>query len=430
MRILRVLCKEAFLIIVFLLIIFAPPIRFLPYYTWILAGAGVWTLSDKNFYHLIGFGCRRNLNFIVLLLIMCLYNCIIVPTIHGFQDFTYIPIQLGIILALFRNILLIYILYKFSKNSLFSSFAKYFLSACCIYVSFTLVFIIYPAFKQFWMEDVLANVVDRSTDFAVYQFRYGIDGFAAFSSASVFSFACLFCSYLVSSSRKIKIIQLACLIYMVVGCFFYGRISLVGMLFGATLILWSSDSIVKTLRIVGIILIFVSGLLLILNIASESNELLVLWQDWAFSIVKQLFVEKEVTDYSVNHMFEDMYYMPGFFTFLFGDGLYTCANGSYYGHTDVGFMRLLLYGGIFDLCLIYSIVIYLARIILRISKSSVFRHFIFLATLLFFILEMKGESYQRAFMLLYPLYLIQNLTNNTDTKNENKTQNIYYYSCV
>lgn len=413
------LFRSIFLTVVFVLIIFTPSIRFLPYYTWLLALMGIWTLTDLNFRKLIGFRSKNNRNFLISFAVVFIFNSIIVPITHGFVDFSYIPLQVGIILTLFRDILLVYCLHKWGKGDILSQYCKYFFLACSIYVAFTLIFIFAPEFKQFWLDTVLVNVKDRSVEFAAYEFRYSLDGFAAFSSASVFSFACLFCSYLVATTRKVNILQIACLIIMVIGCFFYGRVSLVGMLLGSVLIVWTADSIGKTLQIIAIILIFIFGLLTVLNMASQSNESLVVWQEWAFSIVKQLFVEKKVTDYSATHLVEDMYYMPEFLTILLGDGEYTNANGSYYGHTDAGFMRLILYGGILELLIIYSLLIYLARMIARVSESVVFKKFVFLATILFFVLEMKGESYHRAIMMLYSLFLIQ----------EYKTMKHNHYEC-
>lgn len=414
------LIRNVFLTLIYVLIIFTPPIRFLPHYTWFLALLGAGTLTDHRFKNLIGFSNNSNRSFITFLAFVLFFNSIIIPVTHGFADFSYIPLQLGIVLTLLRSVLLIYCLYKWGKGDILSQYSKFFFIACCIYVAFTLVFILDSNFKQFWLDTVLANVEDKSVEFAAYEFRYSLDGFAAFSSASVFSFACLFCSYRVAINRKINIMQIACLIIMVVGCFFYGRVSLVGMLLGAILIIWSSESIGKSIKIVAIILVYVLALLSILNFASQSNPSLVAWQEWAFSIIKQLFVEKEVTDYSVTHMVEDMYYFPDFFTILFGDGKYTNNNGTYYGHTDVGFMRLILYGGIACLLLVYSLLIFLSKVIARSSKSVVFKRFILLSTVLFFVLEMKGESYQRAIMMLYPLFLIQNYKNKINIQYDSK----------
>lgn len=404
--------RNIFLTVIFTLIIFTPPISFLPYFTWLLAFIGIWTLTDRKFMKLIGFGGKSNHHFLIFLAVIFIFNSLIVPISHEYVDFSYIPLQIGIILTLFRSILLIYCLYKFDKGDILLQYSKYFFIACCIYVAFTLIFIVAPDFKQLWLYSILTDVEDKSIDFAVYEFRYSLDGFAAFSSASVFSFACLFCCYLIVSNRKVNISQIACLIIMVVGCFFYGRVSLVGMLLGTILIVWTTNNIEKTLRIIAIIIIFALALLIILNTASKSNESLIAWQEWAFSIVNAIFDDKKITDYSVTHMLKDMYYMPDPYTFYFGDGKYTNANGTYYGHTDVGFMRLILYGGIFGLILVYSLLIYLSRIIIDTSKSIIFKKFIILATILFFVLEMKGESYQRAIMMLYPLFLLQNYKNN------------------
>ena len=217
-------------------------------------------------------------------------------------------------------------------------------------------------------------------------------------------------------SPKVRIIDILCLMMMVIGCFFYGRVSLIGMVMGAFLIIWASGSMSKALRIGGIIIVFVMILLSVLNFYSQTNDDLLVWQEWAFSIIKQLFIEKEVTDYSVTHMVDDMYYMPDLTTFLFGDGLYTNKDNSYYGHTDVGFMRLILYGGIISLTFVYLIMVKLTRIIIRASKSIVIKRFALLALSMFIVLEMKGESYQRAIMMLYPIYLLLNYQNNINVK--------------
>lgn len=408
--------------ILFVLVTFAPSIKFLPYYTWFMALLGAWVLTNKKFNVLIGFNSVVNRKFWKYLLFVLGFNSIVVPIAHFSGDFTYIPLQIGIILSLLRSVLLIYCLHRWGDGDIFQLYGKYFFIACIIYVSFTIGFIIDPGFKAFWLETVINGVVDRSQEFAAYEFRYSLDGFAAFSSASIFSFACLFCSYFISDSKKINILRIACLMIMVVGCFFYGRVSLVGMLLGAGLILWTSGSITKTMRIVGIIIAFVFGLLAVLNTVSASNDALVLWQEWAFAFIKQLFVDKEVTDYSATHMVEDMYYMPDLFTLIFGDGRYTNANESYYGHTDVGFMRLILYGGLISLTLVYSIIIKLFKAISKCTRIVVLKRFVLLVTVLFFVLEMKGESYQRALMMLYPIYLIVNYKNNLSfAQNENKS---------
>lgn len=411
------LIKGCFLTLVFVLVTFTPDFRFLPHYSWLLALLGLLALRDRKFKSLIEFKGKKNVGFLKLFLVVLFFNCLIIPLFHGLADFSYIPLQVGLVLTMCRCILLVYCLYKFNSGiSLIDQYGKYFFLACCVYAAFTLYFIVDPGFKTFWLDNVLVEAEDRSVDFAVYEFRYSLNGFAAFSSASVFSFACLFCCYFIAFSKKVKLSQILCLMIMVVGCFFYGRVSLFGMLLGALLIFWMSGGFYKKTRIFCLIVLFVLALLAFLNIASKTNDSLLTWQEWAFSFIKQLFIDKEVTDYSATHMVEDMYYMPKTDTFLFGDGMYTNSNGSYYGHTDAGFMRLLLYGGIICLGLVYLFMTNLTFRIIRVSKSIVFKRFVLLTTILFFILELKGESYHHAIMMLYPLFLIQNFNNNISNR--------------
>ena len=411
------LIKGCFLTLVFVLVTFTPDFRFLPHYSWLLALLGLFALRDRNFRLLVDFNGQINVGFLKLFSVVLFLNCLIIPLFHGLVDFSYIPLQVGLVLTMCRCILLVYCLYKYnSGGELIEQYGKYFFLACCVYVAFTLYFIVDPGFRTFWLDNVLVEAEDRSVDFAVYEFRYSLNGFAAFSSASIFSFACLFCCYFIAFSKKVKLSQILCLMIMVVGCFFYGRVSLFGMLLGASLIFGMSGSIFKKTRILCLVVLFVLALLTFLNIASKANDSLLAWQEWAFSFIKQLFIDKEVTDYSATHMVEDMYYMPKVDTFLLGDGMYTNSNGSYYGHTDVGFMRLLLYGGIICLGLVYLFMINFSLRIIRVSKSIVFNRFVLLTTLLFFILELKGESYHHAIMMLYPLFLIQNFNNNISNK--------------
>ena len=407
--------QSIFVSIVFVLIIFTPNITFLPYYTWILAFCGILCLFNKSFRALIKFNGTSNRKILIALFISTIYNGIIVPFVHLSGDLTYIPLLIGIILTLFRNILLVFILHKVTHGQdIFKEYAKFFFIACSIYVAFTLYFIVNPGFKDFWFSSIIVPPQEHS--FLAYQFRYSLDGFAAFASATVFSFACLFCSFIIASERNFSYFHILCLILFVVGCFFYGRISLIGMLLGATMILSNKEQKGKTLKIVFIVVLIILLLVGYLNTLSQINDDIAIWTDWAFAFVRQLFVEKEVTDHSVTHMFEDMYFIPQIATCILGDGKYTNPDNSYYMHTDVGFMRLILYGGLIGLFLTYKTIFCLCKSIKRNTNSIYIRRFVNLALVLLVVLEMKGESYQRLIMQLYPIFLIINYQN---SQNEN-----------
>ncbi|MDC5608060.1 hypothetical protein OIN69_17215, partial [Acinetobacter baumannii] len=51
---------------------------------------------------------------------------------------------------------------------------------------------------------------------------------------------------------------------------------------------------------------------------------------------------------------KSMFYFPSEFTLLWGDGKYEAPNGAYYGNTDVGYMRNILFGGVGFLLLLLA----------------------------------------------------------------------------
>lgn len=76
--------------------------------------------------------------------------------------------------------------------------------------------------------------------------------------------------------------------------------------------------------------------------------------EWAFELfTSDNYSKGEGSLYKITH---DMIFYPGDRTFLLGDGLFYEANGSQYMDTDVGYMRLILYFGLFGtLCTILFI---------------------------------------------------------------------------
>lgn len=105
----------------------------------------------------------------------------------------------------------------------------------------------------------------------------------------------------------------------------------------------------------------------------------------------------------------------GFFTFLIGDGKFTNPDGSYHGHVDVGFLRQILYGGIFFLG--YSI-ISTWHLLINYSKKYSIRQYLFEYIVFAYLLvtHAKGLSFmycpeQMLIILFYYLHL-----NNTNLR--------------
>ena len=115
----------------------------------------------------------------------------------------------------------------------------------------------------------------------------------------------------------------------------------------------------------------------------------------------------------------------GLKTFLIGDGLYTNNNGSYYKHTDIGYHRNILFGGLgfFILLLLYQIYI-VSKPLLQYSNKINLNILLFILILLGYILiiHFKGEviGISEIFLIVLYLYFIPYLKLKN---NENITYN-------
>ncbi|WP_336194438.1 hypothetical protein [Providencia stuartii] len=102
------------------------------------------------------------------------------------------------------------------------------------------------------------------------------------------------------------------------------------------------------------------------------------------------------------------YYMPPLETFYWGDWAYTNKDGSYYMHNDAGYMRMLLFMGIylsiifyltFIFCWIYSIKA------IRKTDKNIF-YFLMLLVIIFFILQYKGNIFIDGFGMMKIMMLV------------------------
>lgn len=395
--------QPIYITLLFILCLIGPEFKVFPRYTWVLSGIGLFTFYDRKFVKQFGLLSKVNIYYFLYLGI-CVFCALIPPIINHTYDFSYITLLIGIILTSLRGILLIYVLYKDNIRNVFERFMECFLNACCVCVVFTLLFIVFPEFKNFWCNDVLVDVY--KSDYSYYEFRYTINGFAGFSMASILAVASVLGGYTIAKDEKINQWHIIKFIFVIVGCFFYGRIAIVGVVLGALIIVGNKKDKGKTIKLVLKIVLFVLLLLVLLNYLATIDDKFYYWREWAFSFIKDLFVEGKITDYSVTHLFEDMYWMPNLKTLILGDGYYTDpVTQRYYMSTDSGIMRVVLYAGVGGVFLFWGALVFIFLrsyrwVSLRIEKKL----FIYLI-LLWLVLEVKGESFQRMLMLIYPIFL-------------------------
>lgn len=131
-------------------------------------------------------------------------------------------------------------------------------------------------------------------------------------------------------------------------------------------------------------IIFIIALIGIIMVVDE--EVL----KWAFEFFYNYSDTGSFESSSTNRL-KEMYVIPtDFFTYIIGDGKYNLSEGGYYMSTDVGYLRLLYYGGIPMIMSFYFFMYYMIKYIIRYNASIVDKYLFFIIFLYLIILNFKG----------------------------------------
>lgn len=155
--------------------------------------------------------------------------------------------------------------------------------------------------------------------------------------------------YFLSISKTNLLLKYFFFILIILGSFFAGRTAFVGLIFGLIhYIFYNYKNIFSFLRIVLLFSFVFSIFIFLYNNLPVSyknivdNNLL----PFVFEFIYSYDETGEFTTESTE-VLRDMYFSVSWNTFLFGDGIYQNYDGSYYKYTDGGYMRNILFYGIF-----------------------------------------------------------------------------------
>lgn len=126
--------------------------------------------------------------------------------------------------------------------------------------------------------------------------------------------------------------------------------------------------------------------------------------EWAFEIFINIFsgegVRSDSTDVLLN-----MYIFPQeISTWLIGDGKITTSDGSYYMHTDVGYLRMIFFFGLPMTIIYYYYQLYLARKTYYKSPTHIMKPFLLCYVLMVYLFNLKGLISGSYFLILLLVY--------------------------
>lgn len=278
-------------------------------------------------------------------------------------------------------------------------------------VSFTCVALLIPDFRAWYQPLVAYNQrSDSLTDIAMYITRFSIGGYAGFGQTIICSFSFLFSLYLIEKQNRIGILLL---LFSLLGNMFYGRFGIILSFFILLFMFVRVLSIKHFFRgilVAGFIILMFYVCLEIIN-----NPVLDAWKLWLLQPVEVFFQGIEFGQItfgsSGDKLAYDMYFMPDFDTLIFGDGKYLNGDGSYYMHTDAGYMRGMLYFGVIGLVFLYGMYILLCLWGIYRSTEIYKKYMCEVMLLLLFLEEYKGDGYELFFGVIFAIVLSCYVTN-------------------
>lgn len=212
---------------------------------------------------------------------------------------------------------------------------------------------------------------DEMVDYIVYRVS-SLSGSGYFGISAPYSLCVAFLGYYLPFSKSNKLFLLFAFISISLAAVLSGRTGFIGVFLALLFI-----SYYKPKMLIPVLFVVLGGGVFLLN-----SEFIDAYRDWLF----EFFVDSSgniSSDKNPLSFLNKMSFIPEASTLIFGDGQYVTADGHYYGRTDLGYMRFLLFGGIPFTIISILLVIILSRI------SNDFSYF-FVVGIACLILHLKG----------------------------------------
>ena len=342
-----------------------------------------------------------------------LFCCILLVQLVTFAfDFAYFGAFTGSLMGIFGALSVFAIhRYLFSRKKIHIGYREIMLDAAVLYVLGTIIFLCFPSLRLFWTSILVikTSATDELMNVVEYITRFGFAGFSGFGFAFwMTSCTVVFCYMYINRELKESKARLY-IAFLLMGSFFYGRTGfVVVVLFLGMLVMHSLfQRRVKLFRFFMLLIAFFIALGCALYFSVPEIQPFI---DWLLEPVFNYIDSGNVQSVSTNGL-QSFYrnFHPSDRTLLLGDGHWMDLSGNgYYGHTDVGFMRNIYYGGVFYMVvqysLVFALILFTALWMRRMRKSgSLFIPFLMLVN--FIVFELKGDIAFRFIKQYFPFYL-------------------------
>ena len=272
----------------------------------------------------------------------------------------------------------------------FTTLLWYFLIYIIIQDTFAFVSLLIP---RIW--DVIGLMVDKgvseSTELEIEsQFRaFGFGDFHLFGGGVWVAFGLLSLTFLYKCKEIASIMYVLLFVYLLITGLFVARTALTGLIAISVLLIPFRKSWYKII----VWAIWGGVFLLILNQQQEMLEENGISTGYAFEIFDKFSETGEIQSNSFNATNEMWKTIPKEIdTWIFGDAKYMDENGGYYMGVDVGYLRIIFYGGLIGLFFYLLYMVKLASLAYKRSGGDrILKQFLLLYLILVFVWLWKGH---------------------------------------
>lgn len=412
-----ILRRETSVYIILFLFVFGVPFSFTPVNTskLIFTVFIVVFILNKNIANIN----KKNFYLIFLLILLLLSSSILPLIVNNSSDINNFYATLVFsIEAFIGSLLLVYFLFYYNKKFQFLLYSIVIISFIQSVIILLMLFV--PPFRELIFNITLTT---GATLFERYDgFRgLGLAASLTYDLAVFLSISLIILSYLFITSY----ISLKKMIFIWIIIFFAicitGRTGLFGAILSILFILISNLS--SKTHHKKVFFLILSAIFIVLTSFSVINMFFPKYFDLINSIFSKYTFEF-LSNYShtgkleteSSNILKNMYFPISSHTFFWGDGYWLDPAGDgYYMHTDAGYMRVILYGGIINILFLTLIYIVGFLGMYKFSKEKAFRTMILLIAIIYFSSEVKGDfllgssiNIKLFFILLTYFFLLKN----------------------
>lgn len=354
-----------------------------------------------------GYKLNRKISTFVAFYLVHFNMAFIAYIINWSDDLTY-PIELieNFVKILAFSMFTVWTGSLYRKRKCRLSYPEIFLLGVGLYAISTLFFLIFPEFKNPWIDIIGINSTVKGYSWVkAYATRFSIAGWSSFHGSyfAGFSIICLMWSY----SEKIIKAKFFLVAFGLnsLACIFYGRFGIMMeiIILGLYILLSLNAKVIQRLIIIVPILITFAIIAIAIIPENEVTDQVIQWMTEPI----RFFLSGDKNSSASLRELSDMYNMVVFHTkdLLIGNGRWINKDGSYYGHIDVGFFRNLYYGGLLYTLTLYAMIAYYTYFIAReISIRRTHTNLWFILLFVFFLFgEAKGDTVFYYIKLSLPL---------------------------